>query len=225
MRQFLFLHKEDIMPLIAVDQLQSHPNNANRMSPAMFGKLVSHIRASGDYPPLIVRPHPSASQPDRYQILDGHHRLQALRQLGYQRVKCDVWNVDDDRAALLLATLNRLHGEDDPQRRGALLERLSQAMPLAELAKWLPEDAARIRKLIEAAHPPPALAPPPNPDHMLQAVTFFLSQQQRRRLFEQLAPICRDRSAALVKLLSLDQRPQADATQPVGTCMTNERSP
>src|SRR5688572_1634847 len=43
------------MPQIPLDQLESHPDNANRMPPALLAKLRAHIKKSGEYPPLIVR--------------------------------------------------------------------------------------------------------------------------------------------------------------------------
>src|SRR5262245_14781034 len=137
------------MPTIPLDQLDSHPDNANVMPAALFRKLVRHIETGGRYPPLIVRPAPDSSdvvqnvshdvshdhhRTPRYQILDGHHRAKALRQLGRESAECMVWDVDDEQADLLLLTLNRLHGEDDPQRRGALLERAARSLDLKSLA-------------------------------------------------------------------------------------------
>ena len=60
------------MPLISLNALDAHPDNANHMPAATLAKLITHIRDSGEYPPLIVRPHPKNA--DRFQILDGHHR-------------------------------------------------------------------------------------------------------------------------------------------------------
>lgn len=191
------------MPDIPLDALDEHPGNANRMSKALLGKLVAHLRDSGNYPPLIVRPHPA--QAGRYQILDGHHRAKALRLAGCADARCEIWDVDDHRADVLLLTLNRLRGEDDPYRRGALLQRVARTMDIKALASCVPEDAKRIRKLIEATSPPASPAPPPQPATMPHALTFFLTAGQRARLCERLRPIARDRSEALVRLLGLDE--------------------
>lgn len=191
------------MPVLSLSSLEAHPHNANRMPAELMEKLAAHIRATGDYPPLIVRQHPVS--PDRFQILDGHHRAQVLRQLGYEEARCEIWEVDDDRAALLLLTLNRLHGEDDPQRRGMLLARINRSVDIDRLAKLLPEDAARIRKLIDLSAAPPPPSEPPPLETMPQAVTFFLSGVQRDRLLDRLDAVSRNRSAALVQLLNLDE--------------------
>jgi len=191
------------MNTIALDDLESHPENANRMPEDLLEKLVEHIRQSGQYPPLIVRPHPSGGA--KYQVLDGHHRLEALRRLGHVEARCEVWDVDDERARLLLLTLNRLEGRDDPERRGALLRRLAEEMDAKELAFSVPDDAAAIEKLMRLTDPPPPPAPPPDVEAMPHAVTFFLTGPQRRSLFARLNEVARDRSEALVRILQLDE--------------------
>jgi ParB-like chromosome segregation protein Spo0J len=190
------------MKTIALDDLKSHPENANRMPDDLLAKLTAHIRQSGQYPPLIVRPNPSGSG---YQVLDGHHRLEALRRLDYVEARCDVWDVDDERARLLLLTLNRLEGHDDPERRGALLRKLAEEMDAKELAHLVPDGAAAIEKLMRLTDPPPPPAPPPEVEMMPHAVTFFLTGPQRRTLFARLSAVAGDRSEALVRILQLDE--------------------
>jgi ParB family chromosome partitioning protein len=190
------------MPTLALDSLDPHPDNANRMPLELQAKLGAHIRATGEYPPLIVRPHPSA--PDRFQILGGHHRAIVLRELGYEHARCEIWTADDDRAALLLLTLNRLHGEDDPRKRGDLLARLNARIDLNDLARLLPDTAKEIRALMDLSQSPPPLAVPPKLEDMPYAVTFFLSRAQRDQLLDRLDEVNRDRSTALVQLLALD---------------------
>ena len=193
------------MPTITLDHLVDHPDNANRMPPALVEKLARHIAESGDYPPLIVRRISDNEDEPRYQILDGHHRVRALRKLGYEAARCEVWEVDDERATLLLLTLNRLEGADDPQRRGALLKRLSDSVGVKELSRLVPEDPTRLRKLIEASAAPPPPVEPPDVESMPQAVTFFLTAPQRRHLLKRLKPVAKDRSEALITLLALDE--------------------
>lgn len=187
---------------IALNLLDAHPANANLMPESLLCKLVEHIRATGHYPPLIARPHPQ--QRGRFQLLDGHHRVIALRRLGYEHANCDVWDVDDEQALILLLTLNRLHGEDDPKRRGELLSGLAQSMDVAELARRLPEDAQRITRLIALTQPPPQPHTPRDVSDMPHAVTFFLSGRQRGALFERLQAVHPDRTEALIAILHLD---------------------
>lgn len=187
---------------IKLEQLAAHPDNPNVMSEALLIKLTRHIERTGQYPPLIVRPHPDEA--DRFQLLDGHQRAEVLRRLGHTDAACVVWDVDDAQASLLLLTLNRLQGADDPQRRGALLKRLTEQWKVSAVAELVPEESDRIRRLVQSTEPPPAPAPPPDVNDMPQAVTFFLTVAQRQRLLTKLRAVSRDRSAALVQLLELD---------------------
>lgn len=204
------------MPSLSLDLLDAHPDNANRMSTEMRTKLVAHIRSTGEYPPIIVRHHPD--RPDRFQILDGHHRVDVLRELGHVEAHCEIWNADDNRAALLLLTLNRLHGEDDPMKRGELLTRLNARMGMEELTRLLPDTAKQIRALMELTQPPLDLAPVPAIPEMPHAITFFLTGAQRARLTDKLDGISRDRSAALVELLSLNEPVAPERYAASGVC-------
>jgi ParB-like chromosome segregation protein Spo0J len=189
------------MPLIALKHLHAHAGNANRMPAELFAKLVSHIKRWGDYPPLIVRAHPDIA--DEYQILDGHHRAEALRELGESFANCEVWDADDERATLLLLTLNRLHGEDDPQKRGALFAELARTVALEEVAKLVPDDAERLSQLMRLTCEPVAMPQPVALEQMPEAVTFFLLPAQRRKVLDRLASFSRDRNEALLTALQV----------------------
>jgi ParB-like chromosome segregation protein Spo0J len=108
-------------------------------------KLKAHIKRSGRYPFLVVRPHPE--EPGRFQVLDGHHRVAILRELGHTEARCDIWEVDDREARLLLATLNRLQGQDLPIRRAQLIHELLGEMSVGDLAGLLPESDAQLEEL------------------------------------------------------------------------------
>jgi ParB-like chromosome segregation protein Spo0J len=108
-------------------------------------KLKAHIKRTGRYPFLVVRPH--REEPGRFQVLDGHHRVAILRELGHTEARCDVWNVDDREAKLLLATLNRLQGQDLPIRRAQLIHELLGEMRVGDLAGLLPETDTQLEEL------------------------------------------------------------------------------
>jgi ParB-like chromosome segregation protein Spo0J len=101
--------------MIPLDDLVPHPLNSNVMNEEMQEKLRVHIKRTEQYPFLVVRPHPEL--PGKYQVLDGHHRIAVLRELGHTEGRCDIWKADDREAKILLATLNRLEGQDQPIRR------------------------------------------------------------------------------------------------------------
>jgi len=175
---------------IPLECLEPHPENSNRMPPRLLEKLKTHIQRTGLYEPLVVRPLPGAEGADsavpRYQILNGHHRAEVLRQLGHTHARCDVWEVDDAEARLLLATLNRLEGRDDPAARARLVARLAEGRSAEDLARLLPEPTDAVERLLALAKPPPAplaaeaLEPPARP------MTFFLTDDQHEVVSEAL---------------------------------------
>jgi ParB-like chromosome segregation protein Spo0J len=131
--------------MIPLDALVPHPLNANTMPDELLAKLRANIRRTGRYPHFVVRPH--SSEPGKWQVLDGHHRLRVIRELGFAEARCDVWEVDDREAKVLLATLNRLEGQDQPLRRAELLHALLGEVSSEDLATLVPETEAEIQDL------------------------------------------------------------------------------
>jgi len=131
--------------MIPLDDLLPHPLNSNVMSADLQAKLRAHIKRTGRYPFLVVRPHPNET--GRFQVLDGHHRVAILRDLGHRAARCDVWDVDDREARLLLATLNRLQGQDQPLRRAQLIHELLAEMNVTDLGGLLPESEKQLEEL------------------------------------------------------------------------------
>lgn len=131
--------------MIALNDLVAHPLNSNVMSEDLQAKLRAHIKRTGRYPFLVVRPHPH--EPGKYQVLDGHHRIAVLRDLGHSEARCDVWEVDDREAKLLLATLNRLQGQDQPRKRAELIHELLAEMNVTDLGGLLPETDKQLEEL------------------------------------------------------------------------------
>jgi hypothetical protein len=140
---------------IAIDKLTAHPGNANRMSKANFAKLVRNIERTGRYEPLIVRPEPKRD--GFFQIINGHHRCEALKKLGFTKADCIVWDVDDGQTDILLATLNRLCGTDEAAKKIALVKRLSERLDTKHLAKLLPYPQKQIQRLATLENSVPAI--------------------------------------------------------------------
>lgn len=185
---------------LPLDALDPHPDNCNVMSPDRLAKLADHIRRTGQYPPLIVRPAGL-----RHQLLDGHHRAIALGRIGHTHAQCVVWQVDDAQALLLLATLNRLQGEDDLRQRGRLVCELARlrGCAAADLAALLPEDRDRLNKLA-ALTERPALASPRVADQLPQSLHFFVTSAQKQAIEDRLTATGLARSDALLHLLGLE---------------------
>ena len=179
---------------IALEKLVAHPDNPNRMSKGKFAKLLRNIERTGRYEPLVVRPCPNKScrscakknpNDDRktcFQIINGHYRLRALKELGYKTAEAIIWDVNDQDTDIMLATLNRLGGSDVLDKKLALLKRLNQSAfygQTAELAKLLPQTANQIKRLTELTISDCRKAIDNRKSQTLNPLVFFLNDEQR----------------------------------------------
>ena len=186
---------ENRISRIAIDKLVAHPDNPNQMSKTNFAKLIRNIERTGRYEPLLVRPLPAAGMnkpgatgPQKngyFQIINGHHRWQALKKLGWQTADVIVWDVDDKQTDILLATLNRLGGSDVLDRKLALLKRLNIRMETGNLAKLLPQTAKQIERLASLASGRSSLGAQGTGDEnratvFLNPLVFFVNDKQQQ---------------------------------------------
>jgi ParB-like chromosome segregation protein Spo0J len=170
---------------IAISKLIAHSDNPNVMSEATFRKLVRNIERTGLYEPIVVRPHPQENA--KFQIINGHHRVKALEQIGRTEADCVVWGVDDGETAILLTTLNRLAGADIPAKKIELLKNLSERMGTAQLAKLLPQTAKQIERLanLKLNSVPIKL----NADSFAVPLVFFVTKEQQEIIEEALSSV------------------------------------
>jgi ParB-like chromosome segregation protein Spo0J len=117
-------------------------------------------------------------QGENFQIINGHHRLEALKKLGYAAADCVVWDIDDEQVDVLLATLNRLCGSDILDKKLILFRRMSEKMQAQELARLLPLTRKQIERLANLKLP----AVPVKAGGMCYAVplVFFVNESQQR---------------------------------------------
>ncbi len=167
---------------IPLDRLVPHPDNANGMSRGNLEKLVRNIERNGRYEPILVRPCPGRR--GYFQIINGHHRLEALRRLGRTAVEAIVWDVDDEQTDILLATLNRLGGRDILEKKQNLLMRLTRRIPIRKLARLLPQTLGQIERLTASNRPAPTRA---KADSFAIPMVFFVDNRQQRGIEEALA--------------------------------------
>ena len=168
------MKNKTVITNIAIDDLVPNSDNPNRMSKGTFAKLVGHIKRTGNYEPVVVRS--AEGDKGNYQILNGHHRVKALKQLGYDSVDCVVWDVDEAEALLLLSTLNRLCGSDDVYKKSAIISTLSEKYSTAELAKMLPGCKKNIERLKDLSA---KVVFNKQVYAFLNPVTFFLDDSQK----------------------------------------------
>lgn len=107
--------------------------------------FVAILNAWGDIETLTERPHPTRK--GDFEVLNGHARLEALRELRLRTVQCDVWEIGDLESRLFLATLNRIQCSEAPELRMSLPLDLLKATPKEETAKHVPETRDNLDQL------------------------------------------------------------------------------
>ena len=172
---------------IAINKLLAHPGNPNVMGEEKFRKLVRNIERTGLYEPIVVRPHPKKK--GCFEIINGHHRVKALQQLGREEADCVVWDVDDEQAAVLLATLNRLTGSDEPGKKIELLKQLSKRLSSPELAKLLPQTKKQIEQLTRLKLSDVHIKT--TAESFAIPLVFFVSRQQQEIIENAIETACR----------------------------------
>ncbi|MBN1806841.1 MAG: ParB-like nuclease domain-containing protein [Sedimentisphaerales bacterium] len=180
-----------IIQSIPLNRLVAHPDNPNRMSKDKFARLLRNIKRTGRYEPLIVRPCPKKNcrscenrgtdggRRKCFQIINGHHRRQALKELGYKTADAVVWDVNDEETDIMLATLNRLTGSDVLDKKLTLLKRLTDSSKTAELAKLLPQTENQIKRLAGFSISDCRKAIENNKSQPLNPIVFFLNDAQQ----------------------------------------------
>lgn len=186
---------------IPLEQLSAHPENPNRMSKSNFEKLKLHIQQTGNYEPLIVRQHPD--EPNRYQIINGHHRAEALKQLNAKTADCIQWQADDEQVRILLTTLNRLGGKDNLTMKIEIIKKLSEKYNAKELAKLLPDSRQTIEKLKDITKPLENFKA--DSKAYLQTLVFFLNDEQLKIVQEAVSKASQNSSKASEKAKAITQ--------------------
>lgn len=148
--------------LIEAKYIRPNPWNPNRMTKLMRAKARESIERYGFIDPLLVR---EVGISD-YQIIDGEHRFDEGKALGYERFPCiNLGLLSDTDARKLTIVMNELHGQADPGKLGDVLATILDDVGLTELMVALPYDDKVLGSLLSTPLPalPPLDSAPPAP--------------------------------------------------------------
>lgn len=163
---------------VELERLLDCPIRVNRMAKRKFIRLRRNIELTGNYEPIVVREHPK--QAGCYEIINGHYRVAALRQLGYKEADCVVWDVDDAEILVLLGTFNGLRGRDSVDRKAWLVRELSHRYEIADLVRRMGETHKSIERLRTFGKVPPKASA--KEKAFLNPVVFFVDDGEKRLL-------------------------------------------
>lgn len=105
------IHKDDLYnqeqlePIhnLEIDRLITFKEHIfNEISEVKFEELIESINQNGVLDPIIVR----ATTDNKYEIIAGHNRVRACKELNLKTIPATIKNVDDDTAKLIMIDTN-----------------------------------------------------------------------------------------------------------------------
>jgi ParB-like chromosome segregation protein Spo0J len=124
---------------VPLSTLKEDPQNARVHPDRNMAAIVESLKAFGQVEPLVVREGSDI-------VIGGNGRLVAMRQLGWEKAKVVVVDVDDAKASALAIALNRTAelAEWDEQKLSELLSAITEDSLLAATGF----DDKELRKLV-----------------------------------------------------------------------------
>lgn len=117
---------------LPVQELCASPKNAfRRLDEETYSELKASLQANGLVYPIIVRPKDSIqSYPINgpYEILAGHNRVRAAKELGWSTIKAHIVRVDDVQAVRIINDSNLQRGDVSELEKAWAYRQLFEAM-------------------------------------------------------------------------------------------------
>lgn len=126
-----------MLPLAAILPLKQVPPTVKKT--AKYRRIAKSVADVGIIEPLVVSPHPE--EKDRYLLLDGHMRREALADRGEKKARCLVSH--DDEAFTFNKRINRLA---TVQEHFMIVRALERGVPEQKLASALDVNIQVIRR-------------------------------------------------------------------------------
>lgn len=153
---------------VAIEALVEAPENPNEMSDSQMASLVEFMRVEGYLQPLHIRP----MEDGKYEIIDGHHRVRAAKELGLTTLPAVVEDIGPEKAMIRRIGLNKHRGELNLGLTGKHLKELNELGWDVDKLTITGFDATEISDLLKFSMPedeamPKAVAlPEPEPDQV-----------------------------------------------------------
>ncbi|MDD5489303.1 MAG: ParB/RepB/Spo0J family partition protein [Candidatus Moranbacteria bacterium] len=134
--------------MVPIDSIKPSPfENANELSEELFESLKQDIKEHGLVGESLI------VNPKNMTLINGHHRLRAMKELGYAEAPCVFYEpADETEHKLLSIAWNRKRGTFNEQKLHNLIKSIhdSGKYGLEELAERLGFNSSEIREKLEA---------------------------------------------------------------------------
>ena len=146
--------------LLNIDLVEPNPWNPNVQNERQFQAEVESIMSNGFLAPILVRP-----LGQKYQVIDGEHRLRALKQIfdskmsgaknvpdlaAARKIPAILIEADDAHAKRLTIIMNETRGRADLAKLGDLLNDIAPTLG-EDLIIGLPYTEAQLSELMDIA--------------------------------------------------------------------------
>lgn len=133
--------------MVAIDEIKPSPfENANEMSDGLFASLKNDIEEHGLVGESLI------VNPQNMTLINGHHRLKAMKELGYAEVPVIFYEpVDEIEHKILSIAWNQKRGTFNEQRLHNLIKSIydSGKYPLEELKDMLGFNINQLKEKLE----------------------------------------------------------------------------
>ena len=126
--------------------LEKAPWNYKTDDPVLAQKLAANIRKNGFILNIVVR----EIDGGRYEVIDGNHRLDALRLVGIKNVRAyNLGPIPEIRAKRVAIELNETRFDNDQYRLFETMQELLEGFEIEDLAATLPITEVELEKYQE----------------------------------------------------------------------------
>lgn len=171
---------------VSVEALVEAPENPNEMTADQMASLIEFMRHEGYLQPLHIRP----MDDGKYEIIDGHHRVRAAKELGLTTLPAVVEDIGPEKAMIRRIGLNKHRGELNLGLTGKHLKELHELGWEVDKLTITGFDATEVGDLLKFAVPedeaiPKAVAlPEPEPEQVEKPQVLeleFRNADEKRR--------------------------------------------
>lgn len=119
------------------------------LEPEYLTELKDSLKQDGQWDPILVRPGANG----RYEVISGHNRLQAAKEIGWSEIEANVKDLNDVDAMFLSLKTNLIRQDMTPREQGKILSEITQKHLISgsELARRIGKSKNWVNSRIQSA--------------------------------------------------------------------------
>lgn len=135
--------------VVPIEKVVENPENYRGMDEAQFRALKNSLKERGQYKPMQVKP-----IKDGYMAIGGNHTLRAMKELGFFKVKVNIWRDISDEDAEILSLQDNIQGQDNLLKLGRLVYKLTveRKRSIKDIAFLYGHSEGDLKDALQVAH-------------------------------------------------------------------------